>query len=61
MIAGMEVSGDEFSDWILKLGAHIYDKRLKAVFSKVKLCLSKMIVGIMSHVGNMSYVCIMRL
>lgn len=46
MIAGMELGGDEFSDWILQLGDHIHDKRLKAVFSKVKLCLSKTIVGI---------------
>ena len=33
----MEVGGDEFSDWILKLGVHIQDKRLKAVFSEVCL------------------------
>ena len=53
LIVDMEVGGDEFSDWILELGVHIHDERLKAVFSKVKLCLSKIFVGIMSHVGIM--------
>ena len=52
-MAGMEEGGDEFSDWILKLDVHIHDKRLKAVFRKVKynLCLGEIIVGIMSHIG----------